>query len=67
MTREPEATDEGWRQHDEEQRRAWRSLSPRQRLRWLEQAKSFVRRALASARERRRRASDAKSAPPPSG
>jgi hypothetical protein len=35
-----------WRAHEREQLRAWRTLSPAQRLAWLWQAKLFARRAL---------------------
>jgi len=43
---------DGWAQHAKEQRRAWLALSYRERLRWLEQAKLFYRRAR-QARKRR--------------
>ena len=32
----------GWRAHEEEQRRAWLRLTPAQRLAWLEEAKRFA-------------------------
>ena len=38
----PPVGHDGWHQHACEQRRAWLALSPRQRLRWLEQAKAFA-------------------------
>ena len=43
----------GWELHREEQRRAWLELSHAERLRWLEEAKRFARKALDAARERR--------------
>lgn len=39
-----------WAIHEREQRRAWRNLSPAQRLAWLWQAKLFALRALGKAR-----------------
>jgi len=38
-------SDAGWQEHEREQRRAWLRLTPRQRLDWLWEAKSFARRA----------------------
>lgn len=32
----------GWLEHEREQRRAWLRLTPRQRLDWLWEAKSFA-------------------------
>jgi hypothetical protein len=40
---------DGFRQHEEEQRRAWLKLTPQERLRWLQQAKEFVRKYLGAA------------------
>lgn len=40
----------GWAAHERAQRRAWRELTPAQRLAWLWQAKLFARRALGRAR-----------------
>ena len=37
-----EATEDGWRRHEAEQRRAWMKLTPAQRLAWLEEAKRFA-------------------------
>jgi hypothetical protein len=53
----PEA---GWLEHEREQRRAWLRLTPRQRLDWLWEAKSFARRA-----EEARLARERPRAPPP--
>ena len=39
MTTVPE---NGWRAHEEEQRRAWLRLTPAERLAWLEEAKRFA-------------------------
>jgi len=36
------ATEDGWRRHEAEQRRAWMKLTPAQRLAWLEEAKRFA-------------------------
>jgi hypothetical protein len=46
----------GFEAHRRAQQRAWLRLSYRQRLDWLEQAKRFAARAVATARARRRRA-----------
>jgi len=43
-------SDAAWERHAEEQRRAWRRLTPAQRLAWLWQAKLFARKALGRAR-----------------
>ena len=40
---------DGWKAHEEEQRRAWLRLTPEQRLDWLEGAKEFAREALGAA------------------
>jgi hypothetical protein len=40
---------DGWKTHEQAQRRAWLSLSYRQRLDWLWQAKVFAARALGAA------------------
>jgi len=32
----------GWKSHEEQQRRAWLRLTPAQRLAWLEEAKQFA-------------------------
>jgi hypothetical protein len=45
---------DGWARHAQAQRRAWRALTPAQRLAWLWQAKLFARRALEAAAQRRR-------------
>ncbi len=53
------ATEDGWRRHQAEQRRAWMSLTPAQRLAWLEEAKRFAELAKRSRRvteEERQRA-----------
>jgi hypothetical protein len=39
MTQTP---DDGWKQHEAEQRLAWLKLTPAQRLAWLEDAKRFA-------------------------
>ena len=54
MTEKTPASDAaaGWAAHDDEQRRAWRRLSPAQRLEWLEQAKEFAAQARAAAAAR---------------
>jgi hypothetical protein len=39
------ASEAGWLEHEREQRQAWLRLTPRQRLDWLWEAKSFARRA----------------------
>lgn len=44
---------DGWATHAAEQRRAWRRLTPAQRLAWLWQAKLFARRALGAARPKK--------------
>jgi hypothetical protein len=36
------ARENGWKAHEEEQRRAWLQLTPAQRLAWLEEAKRFA-------------------------
>jgi hypothetical protein len=41
--------DEGYRRHEDEQRKARLNLSPLERLRWLQQAKEFARRWLGAA------------------
>jgi hypothetical protein len=35
-------SEQGWKVHEEEQRRAWLQLTPAQRLAWLEEAKRFA-------------------------
>ena len=40
----------GWQRHEREQRRAWRRLTPAQRLAWLWQAKLFAHNAMGRAR-----------------
>jgi len=45
-------TADAWRDRAREQLRAWRRLTPAQRLAWLWQAKLFARRALGAARPR---------------
>ena len=55
------ALENGWKAHEEEQRRAWLRLTPAQRLAWLEDAKRFAEtakrarktRAAASSRDER--------------
>ena len=42
----------GWARHHRKQQLAWLSLTPAQRLAWLEQAKQFARAAQEAARER---------------
>ncbi len=42
----PDPPTDGWRTHEEEQRRAWLRLTPGERLAWLEQAKEFAAEAL---------------------
>jgi hypothetical protein len=54
-----EANQDGWAEHEKEQRRAWMRLSYQQRLDWLEQMKEFCREALGAAR----RASQKKTKP----
>jgi hypothetical protein len=44
---------DGWAAHDQEQRRAWRQLTPAQRLAWLEEAKEFAAQAHAAVMRRR--------------
>lgn len=44
----------GWEQHRESQRRSWLRLSYAERLRWLEDAKRFVKAAMEAARKRAR-------------
>jgi hypothetical protein len=41
--------DNGWRQHSEDQLRAWLATTPEQRIQWLEQAKRFCQSALGAA------------------
>jgi len=41
---------DGWQEHEREQIRARLALTYAERLRWLEQAKRFVRSALGAAR-----------------
>jgi hypothetical protein len=36
------ATEDGWKRHEAEQRRAWMKLTPAERLAWLEEAKRFA-------------------------
>ena len=36
------ARENGWKAHEEEQRRAWLRLTPAQRLAWLDEAKRFA-------------------------
>jgi hypothetical protein len=43
-------TEDGWRRHEAEQRRAWMKLTPAQRLAWLEEAKRFAELAKRSRR-----------------
>jgi hypothetical protein len=45
--------DHGWETRQRERRLAWLQPTPLQRLRWLEQAKEFARRAHEAARRRR--------------
>jgi hypothetical protein len=45
----PEASPDGWKTHEEEQRRSWLRLTPSERLAWLEGAKEFAREALGAA------------------
>ena len=42
----------GWLEHEREQRRAWLRLTPRQRLDWLWEARSFALRAEEASRLR---------------
>jgi len=35
-------SEQGWKVHEAEQRRAWLQLTPAQRLAWLEEAKRFT-------------------------
>jgi len=44
------ATDDGWKRHEAEQRRAWMKLTPAERLAWLEEAKRFAELAKRSRR-----------------
>ncbi len=41
---EPPSLD-GWARHADEQQKAWKATTPRQRLEWLEDAKRFAARA----------------------
>ncbi len=50
----PPPPEDGWKRHEREQRERWAELTYRERLDWLQQAKDFARRALASAEKRRR-------------
>jgi hypothetical protein len=43
-------TEDGWKRHETEQRRAWLKLTPAQRLAWLEDAKRFAEAAKHSRR-----------------
>lgn len=45
--------DDRWAAHEAAQRRAWQRTTARERLAWLEDAKRFVARALATAARRR--------------
>ena len=36
------ASEDGWKRHEAEQRRAWMKLTPAERLAWLEEAKRFA-------------------------
>jgi len=49
----------GWAEHEREQRRSWLRLTPRQRLDWLWEARSFAKRA----EEARRRVAGSPTAP----
>ena len=42
----PDSPTDGWKAHEEEQRRSWLRLTPSERLAWLEGAKEFAREAL---------------------
>ena len=44
------ATEDGWKRHEAEQRRAWMKLTPAERLAWLEEAKRFAEAAKHSRR-----------------
>ncbi len=48
----PDVATDGWKAHEEEQRRSWLRLTPAQRLAWLEGAKEFARQALGAAHRR---------------
>ena len=48
----PDVKIDGWKAHEEEQRRSWLRLSPAERLAWLEGAKEFARDALGAAHRR---------------
>jgi hypothetical protein len=45
----PDSPADGWKAHEEEQRRSWLRLTPAERLAWLEGAKEFAREALGAA------------------
>lgn len=45
----PDSRTDGWKAHEEEQRRSWLRLTPAERLAWLEGAKEFARDALGAA------------------
>lgn len=49
----PDVKIDGWKAHEEEQRRSWLRLTPAQRLAWLEDAKEFAREALGAAHRKR--------------
>jgi hypothetical protein len=46
--------EQGWEDHERQQRRAWLALTYAERLRWLEDAKRFTAVALGAARRARR-------------
>lgn len=50
--------EQGWEEHERQQRRAWLALTYAERLRWLEDAKRFTAVALGAARRSRRPHSD---------
>jgi len=41
--------EQGWEDHERQQRRAWLALTYAQRLQWLEEAKEFAAAALGAA------------------
>jgi hypothetical protein len=45
----PDSRTDGWKAHEEEQRRSWLRLTPAERLAWLEGAKEFAKEALGAA------------------
>lgn len=50
MSEQRSRRDEAFMMHEREQRERWRTLTPEERLLWLERAKQFVRIARAAGR-----------------